>query len=211
MKIRVFNADDHPILRKGISDLLSETEEIEWVGSASNGRDALEQIRMIRPDVALLDIEMPHLTGLEVARKVLEEGLKTHVVLLTLFKDGDFLNKALAMGVKGYLIKESSEREIIDCIESVADGKSYVNSSLTHYLITQEANKSELSDILSNHELNILKLIAMEKTSAEIADMMFISPKTVSNHRSTISKKLKLDGQQNALLKWAMQNKSLIT
>ncbi len=122
MKIRVFNADDHPILRKGISDLLSETEEIEWVGSASNGRDALEQIRMIRPDVALLDIEMPHLTGLEVARKVLEEGLKTHVVLLTLFKDGDFLNKALAMGVKGYLIKESSEREIIDCIQSVADG-----------------------------------------------------------------------------------------
>ncbi|NNC83907.1 MAG: response regulator transcription factor [Flavobacteriales bacterium] len=209
-KITVFNADDHPILRKGISDLLIETEGLEWVGSADNGKDAMEHIRSIRPDIALLDIEMPHFTGLEVAKTLLEEGLETRFVLLTLFKDGDFLNKALAMGVKGYLIKESSEKEIIDCIHTVAEGRSYVNSSLTHHLIQQGSKKDDLSQKLSEQELNILKLIARQKTSAEIADMLFISPKTVSNHRSNISKKLDLNGEQNALLKWAIENKSLL-
>lgn len=209
MAIKVFNADDHPILRKGVSNLLVETRDIDWTGSAGDGQEALEKIRTIQPDVAILDIEMPHLTGLEVAETLLKEGIKTAFVLLTLFKDETFFRNAMAMGIKGYLLKESSEQEILDCIRSVHQGRAYVNPSLTHFLISQP-NKTTILNKLSNHEINILKLIARQKTSAEIADMLFISPKTVGNHRSNIGKKLNLVGEQNGLLKWAMANRDLL-
>ena len=210
MPIKVFNADDHPILRKGITDLLKETEDMQWAGSAENGQEALEKIRSIQPDVAILDIEMPHYSGLEVARMLLEEGTQTAFILLTLFKDETFLQNAIGMGVKGYLLKESSEKEILDCIRSVHRGQAYVNPSLTQYLIKSNTQESNILSNLSNHEINILKLIARQKTSLEIADMLFISPKTVANHRSNISKKLKLAGEQNGLLKWAIEHRDLL-
>ncbi len=210
MAIRIFNADDHPMLRKGITDLLVETEGIDWVGSAENGKEALEKIRALQPDIAILDIEMPHFSGLEVAQILLNEGIKTNFVLLTLFKDEIFLTHALHMGMKGYLLKESSEKEILDCIRSVHKGQSYVNASLTHFMIHQKQIKNSILSTLSDHELNILKLIARQKNMDEIAEMLFISPKTVSNHRSNISKKLELVGEQNGLLKWAIEHKELL-
>lgn len=210
MPIRVFNADDHPLLRKGVSDLLIETEDMEWAGSAGDGKEALEKLRSIQPDVALLDIEMPFHSGLEVARLLLQEGLKTRFVLLTLFKDESFLHNAIEMGIKGYLVKESSEKEILDCIRSVFRGQAYVNPSLTHYLIDQQKKQRTILSRLSDHETNILRLIARQKTTAEIAEMLFISPKTVANHRSNISKKLQLTGEQNALLKWAIEHRELL-
>ncbi|NNF35505.1 MAG: response regulator transcription factor [Saprospiraceae bacterium] len=210
MGIKVFNADDHPILRKGISDLIIESDGLDWVGSAENGKEALQKIESIEPDVAVLDIEMPFMTGLEVAKTLLEKNIKTEFILLTLFKSGDFLQNALNMGIKGYLLKESTTKEILDCINSVASGIPYVNSSMTQYLLKRKKVKDDVLSSLSAHEINILKLIAQKKTSAEIADMLFISPKTVSNHRSNINKKLQLSGQQNALLKWALENKNLL-
>lgn len=205
--ITVFNADDHPILRKGVTDLLKESNQTEWVGSAADGREALEKIRAIQPDIAILDIEMPHMSGLEVSRTLIAEGIRTRFVLLTLFKDEHFFQNALKVGVMGYLLKESSEQEILDCIRSVATGKAYVNPSLTHYLLNQGQKKGDFFDKLTEHEINILKLIARQKTTVEIADMLFISPKTVSNHRTNISKKLELGGGQNILLKWAIEHR----
>ena len=210
MPIKVFNADDHPILRKGVSNLLAETADIDWVGSAPNGQEALEKIRAIQPDVAVLDIEMPYLTGLEVAQTVIKEGGRTSFILFTLFKDESFFQNAMAAGIKGYLLKESSEQEILDCIRSVYQGKAYVNASLTHFLLNLQQPSSSILEKLSDHEINILKLIARQKTSAEIADMLFISPKTVGNHRSNISKKLNLSGEQNGLLKWALEHRDLL-
>ncbi|MFK7937683.1 MAG: response regulator [Saprospiraceae bacterium] len=208
--IRVFNADDHPMLRKGVADLLKETSGIEWVGSAANGQEALEKIRHLKPDVALLDIEMPLMTGMEVGKELIAEGSTTAVVLLTLFKDEHFFRSALQMGIRGYLLKESREDEIIAAIKTVHAGRAYVNPSLTHLLIQSPAEQGdELAD-LSKHEINILKLIAKEKTTKEIAGMLFISPKTVSNHRRNISKKLDLGGEQNGLLKWALAHKALL-
>jgi len=207
MSIKVFNADDHPILRKGVSNLLAETVDIDWVGSAGDGQEALTKIRALQPDVAVLDIEMPHLSGLEVARILLKEGSTTAFVLLTLFKEESFFQNAMAVGIKGYLLKESSEKEILDCIRTVHQGKAYVNPSLTYLLIK---DKSSILDQLTSQEINILKLIARQKTSIEIADMLFVSPKTVSNHRSNISKKLNLSGEQNGLLKWAMEHRELL-
>jgi DNA-binding NarL/FixJ family response regulator len=209
MSITVFNADDHPVLRKGVTNLLLETEAIKWVGSAENGKDALEKIRNIQPDIAILDIEMPFYSGLEVAQKLMAEGILTKFVLLTLFKDETFFRNAVQAGIKGYLLKESSEKEIIDCIYSVYEGKAYVNPSLTHYLIRETPEDQVLSS-LSQQEINILKLIAQQKTSTEIANMLFISPKTVSNHRTSIGKKLNLSGEQNGLLKWAIEHRDLL-
>ena len=210
MSIRVFNADDHPILRKGIIDLLVETDGLDWIGSAGDGTEAWDKIRSLKPDVAVLDIEMPGFSGIQLAEKIYQGGLSTKVVLLTLFKEPGFIKQALGLGVHGYLLKESKESEILDCIRSVAEGKRYVSPALTQVLMDlNQSPAPSLIDVLTEHEINIIKLIAKNKTSNEIAEMLFLSPKTISNHRSNISKKLQLDGQQNALLKWVMENKGL--
>jgi DNA-binding NarL/FixJ family response regulator len=176
MAIRVFNADDHPILRKGVSDLIVQTAGLDWVGSAENGKDALEKIRAIKPDVAILDIEMPFLTGMDVAKTLLGEGIATRFIVLTLFKEKAFLNRALELGIKGYLLKESSEKEILECIRFANEGKAYVNASMTHYIVNQQIAPGNVLAQLSSHEVNILKLIARQKTSNEIADMLFPKP-----------------------------------
>jgi len=207
MSIRVYNADDHPIFRKGISDLIEGAAELEWVGSAKDGKVAIEEIRILVPDVAVLDMEMPCHTGFEVVQTMVAEGIDTHFIVLTLHKEAALLDKALKMGVKGYLLKESSERDILACIHAVAEGRVYVDPSLTQYLALQKKDKGDALANLSDHEVDILRLISRQKTSAEIADMLFISPKTVANHRSNISKKLNLSGVQNGLLKWAIDHK----
>lgn len=210
MNIRVFNADDHPILLKGIVDLIVSTEGLDWVGSARDGKETLEKIIHLEPDIALLDIEMPHYSGIEVARKLREEKVSTKIILFTLFKDSSFIKQALDEGVMGYLLKESTELEIIDCIRKVAGGTKYVTAALADTLINLNNPTSSILTVLTEHELAILKLIARNKTSKEIASMMFLSPKTISNHRSNISKKLQLGGEQNALLKWVLENKHLL-
>ncbi len=210
MTITVFNADDHPLLRKGVSDLIKETTFLDYVGSAADGQEALDKIRSIKPDVAILDIEMPHLSGIDVARTLIKENISTQFVLLTLFKDESFFQNAFNVGVRGYLLKDSSEQVILDCIQSVHSGKAYVNPELTQYLLSSKNTKDDQLSDLSDHEVNILRLIAQQKTSAEIADMLFISPKTVANHRSNIGKKLNLSGEQNGLLKWAIKNQNLL-
>ncbi|MEM6316724.1 MAG: response regulator transcription factor [Bacteroidota bacterium] len=208
--IKVFNADDHPILRKGVTNLIQQTTGLEWVGSAENGQIALEKIRAIEPDVAILDVEMPYMNGVEVAQILMDEGCRTQFIILTLFKEERLFRNALSVGIKGYLLKESSEAEIVAAIESVAQGRAYVNASLTHWLIASAPKEKDPLEKLSAHEVNILKLIARQKTTAEIAEMLFISPKTVSNHRRNIGKKLALNGEQNSLLKWALQHRELL-
>ena len=194
-----------------MQDFIQETAELTWIGSADNGDDALKKIRSISPDIAILDIEMPKMTGIEVAKQLISEGSSTRFIIMTLFKDEMFLRNALSAGIKGYLLKESEEKEIRDCILSVYNDRVYVNASLTHLMYEQAQRKHEVLSNLSDHEINILKLISQQKTSSEIADMLFISPKTVSNHRTNISKKLNLKGVQNGLLKWALEHKDILS
>jgi two-component system nitrate/nitrite response regulator NarL len=208
--LRVFNADDHPILRKGVSDLLIGTAGIKWVGSASNGEEALASIRSIQPEVAILDIEMPFLSGIDVAKTLLKEGSKTKFIILTLYKDETLFHEAMELGIRGYLLKESSEKEIVDCVITVGTGMPYVHPIMSRFLLARRTSKHELLEHLTDHEINILKLISRQMTSTQIAEMLFISQSTVGNHRSNISKKLDLGGEQNGLLKWAIENKSLL-
>jgi DNA-binding NarL/FixJ family response regulator len=209
MMTSVFNADDHPILRKGITELLNQAPGLTWVGSAADGQESLDKIRSLKPDIAILDIEMPHYNGLEVAKMLLKEGSSTRFILLTFYDDKRFLQNAIFSGIKGYLLKESNEDEILACIDAVAKGRSYVNASLTHHLIGSSPLDDNLGR-LSKQELNVLKLIARQKNTKEIAEMLFLSPKTIANHRNSISKKLELGGEQNGLLKWALEHRGEI-
>lgn len=208
--LRIFNADDHPILKKGISDLIIETDGMEWVGSAGDGQEALEKIRIIQPDVAILDIEMPQISGIDVAKTLITEKSTTKFIMLTLYKNETLFHKAMELGIKGYLLKESSEKEILDCVRSVGEGTVYVHPAMSQYLLSRKTIKNDLFENLSSREINILKLISEQKTSSQIAEMLFITQKTVGNHRSNISKKLGLVGEQNGLLKWAMEHKSTL-
>lgn len=215
-KIRVLIADDHPIFRVGLVNVIKQNTGISLVMEAENGEQALAKIRELEPDVAVLDVEMPGLNGLQVCEILKDEKCPTKILILTLFKEISIYHKAMEVGAMGYLLKDHAPDELIFAIETVSKGAKYVSpaleSSLTHgknHLI-MDPKIREVVDKLSNTEKKILKLIAEQKTTKDIAGKLFISEKTVENHRYNINKKLGLEGGQNNLLKFAIENKSLI-
>lgn len=200
--IKLIIADDHHIFRKGILSIVSEDADIEITGEAANGDDAIKLILEKLPDIAILDIDMPGLSGLDVARKVKEEKLNTKIVILTIHKDKEYFDEALELDIKAYVLKESIANDLIDCIRRVAAGEYYISSAISGYLV--EKNKStpkqnEL-DKLTASEKEILKLIAQNKTSAQIAKELFRSVRTIENHRNNICSKLGLSGPHALLL-----------
>ena len=204
-------ADDHPIFRKGLIDILKEFEELEIVAEVADGLEAYRHILSKRPDLAILDIEMPGLTGIDVCRKVLSEKTDTRFILLTMHKDLDFFNDAMNVGVHGYVLKDNAITELLQCVQQVLKGEKFISAGIEKMLVKKDKVQlpAETASLTST-ELVILKLIAESKTSPEIAQLLFIAPKTVENHRSNITKKLGLDGKNNALLKFAMEYKEVL-
>ncbi|MBI1722803.1 MAG: response regulator transcription factor [Gemmatimonadetes bacterium] len=214
--ISIVIADDHPLFRKGLEDILHTDPTVRIVGQAVNGEEALELIERHRPRLAILDVEMPRKGGLEVAAAVLERGLMVDIVLLTMHAARDLLDRALELGVKGYVVKESAVDDILACINVVAAGRTYVSGALSHHLVgrRESARKSVQAlpglDTLTPGERQVLELIAQSGTTREIAAKLGVSPKTVENHRSNICLKLNLHGA-NSLLRFALEHKSLLT
>ena len=211
-KIRIIIADDHHIFRKGIISIAAEDNSIEIIGEASNGGEALELIETLKPDIAILDIDMPVLSGLDVARKLNGKASSTKIVILTIHKDKEYFDEALELDIKAYILKESIANDLIDCIKEVARGNYYISPSISGYLV--EKNKDDVQreselDKLTPAELQILKLLAQNKTSAQIAEELFRSIRTVENHRNNICSKLGLKCPY-ALLLFAIQYKSII-
>ena len=188
---------------------------MELVGEAGNGLDAYRVIVNERPDIAIIDLDMPLLAGLDVCRKVLAEKSSTRFIILTMHKDKHFFEDAMNVGVMGYLLKDNAVGELVNCINQVSGGRQYVSAKIGDYLIERQSKEqlpAEIKGLLASltpTEKVILKLIAQSKTSQYIADSIFISPNTVDNHRSNIARKLKLEGK-NSLLKFAIQNKDLL-
>ena len=213
--VRIFIADDHPILRRGVKDILFEEKKFNVIGEASDGNTALEMARNLKPDILILDIEMPGLNGLEIARIINEEKLNINIIILTMYKEEEYFNEAIDLNVKAYLLKDSVITELIDSINSVMQGDFYISPVISKYLLERNKRKNKLSeDIpavkkLTGTEINILKLLTENKTSREIADELFISVRTVQNHRTNICNKLNLKGY-NKLLQFALQNKNLL-
>lgn len=208
-KIKLIIADDHHIFRKGILSIVSENADIEITGEAANGDDALKLIEENKPDIAILDIDMPGLSGLDVARKVKSQKLSTKIAILTIHKDKEYFDEALELDIKAYVLKESIANDLIDCIKRVAAGEYYISSAISGYLVEKNKLSGKQTDIekLTNAEKEILKLIAQNKTSAQIAGELFRSVRTVENHRNNICSKLGLKGP-HALLLYAIQHKS---
>lgn len=212
-EIKVFIADDHPIFRHGLRQIIEQAPQLKVVGEADDGEAALQMLPACGADIAILDIDMPGRDGFEIARAIREQRLKVAVVFLTMHKDERFLNQALDLEVKGYVLKDSALTEIVHCIRSVAAGQEYVSPQLTRFLInrsrraaTLAAQKPQLAE-LSPIERRVLKLVAEYKTNKEIAGELCLSIRTIEHHRARISFKLELEGH-HALLKFALEHQS---
>ncbi len=208
----VLIADDHPLFRKGLRDFVTSTGQYKVVADASGGEEALRLIRKLQPDVAILDINMPGMDGLEVAKRVFGERLRTEVVILTMHEDAEHFELAMETGIMGYLLKDSAAADIVACIKSVLTGKSYISPSLSMHLMKRNVKsaggieKRLGINSLTASERKVLKLISASKSTKEIAKTLFLSAKTISAHRSNICKKLDIHGT-NALLKFALEHK----
>lgn len=207
--ITLIVADDHPLLLKGLVDELKDVGYSVLMG-AENGIKALEAILKHQPTIAILDIEMPLLSGFEVIKKATEEKSPSRFVILTSHKEKVFIAKAKKMNVSGYLLKDEPFSEINNCLKEVAKGGEYFSKEfevLLQNLVTPQLKKIKL---LSPSERTIVRLIAQEKTTPEIADLLTISPRTVQKHRANIISKLDLSPNMDSLSLWAIENKELL-
>lgn len=212
-EIRLIIADDHPIVRQGLRQVIERDPQLRILAEADNGLEALEYIQKLRPDVAVLDIDMPHLHGFGVLGKAKELGLDIEVIFLTMHREEDFFNEALALGAKGYVLKDSAVADIVLAIKAVAAGEHFTSPALTSYLINRNfsrqrplvPNLPSVND-LTPTERRILALLAEYKSSREIAAVLGISHRTVQTHRSNICQKLNLQGN-HALMRFALDNK----
>jgi DNA-binding NarL/FixJ family response regulator len=214
--VRIVIADDHPVFLQGLRQIIELEPGLQVVGEASDGNSALEAIRLFKPGIVILDIEMPRLDGLAVARRLREQKLPIEIILLTVHREESLLSYALELGVKGYVLKDSAVTDIVSCINAVAKGEYYTSPALTTYLVNRsrigERSRGARPGLLdlTPTERHVLRLIADYKTSKEIAEELGISRRTVETHRTNICQKLEIHGS-HALMKFALEHKSRLT
>lgn len=206
-------ADDHPIFRKGLCEVIAGDSTLKVVQESGDGAEALRLIQELRPALAILDIHMPKLSGLQVIRSLWDRQFPVKVILLTMHEDEDLFNEAMNLGVGAYVLKENAAGDLLSAIRCVLAGKTFVSPSLADLLLRRSQSSAALRrekaglELLTATETRILKLIAGDKTTKEIAEALGISTRTVDTHRQNISHKLNLSGS-HSLLKFAYDNKS---
>lgn len=194
--IRVLIAEDHLMVRAGIRALLEKAGDIHILGEASNGQEAVEMVRELKPDVLIMDIMMPRMNGIQAAENIRDMHLPSHILLLSMYADAGFVHQALQCGVKGYVLKSSVSDELLWAVRAVANGQTFLSSPISEIVVESvihphtAGNENDPLSNLSPREKEILQLIAEEHTSAEIAEMLFISEKTVEKHRARLMEKL---------------------
>lgn len=206
-------ADDHPIVRKGLREFIEDEPDLKVQGEAGDGEAALSLIRKLRPHIAVLDLDMPKLDGFAVAAEIRKLNLSVEIIFLTMHSEVDLLHRALDLGGKGYVVKESALVDIVNAIRAVAAGRPFVSPSMTAALLERRAKTMGLKKhtpglaSLSPAERRILTMIAASKATKEIAAELYIHPRTVETHRASICSKLHLSGT-NSLLRYALEHKS---
>ncbi len=210
-------ADDHPIFRKGLMDLIQQTFPKVKIIECCNGTEAFSGIKNYKPNIAILDINMPEANGLEVCKKVIKEKTNTKIIILTMYQEKEMIKNAMLAGASGYILKDNAVDEIMDCLNTVWNGKTYFGTAMLPYHIelSEEDKKKQLLidalNTLSQAELKTLKLVSLNKTSKEISELLFLSEKTVENYRSRICQKLELPPRNNSLVIWINENKALLS
>jgi DNA-binding NarL/FixJ family response regulator len=215
-KMTVVIVDDHPLFRQGLRQAIEGDSRFEVTGEADHSQTALQMILEQKPNVAVLDINLPGMNGLEIAAVLKSRKSRTNLVVLTMLKDEQVFNKALNLDIKGYVLKENAAAEILNCIASVARSEAYVSPSLTDFLLRRRGRAESLAshrpglEDLTIAERRILNRIAQGKTTKEIAAEFFVSPRTVESHRANICDKLGLTGS-NRLLQFALENRDALS
>ncbi|MBS1795292.1 MAG: response regulator transcription factor [Acidobacteria bacterium] len=212
-EVKIFIADDHPIFRAGLRQIIETDPRLKIAGEADDGAEALAALENLAVDVTVLDIDMPRMDGFETARAIKQRRFPTEIVFLSMHKDERFFNTAFDLGIRGYVLKDSAVTEIVQCLKTVAEGREFVSPQLSGFLLNRARHAAELAgrqpqvNRLTPTERQILKLIGDYKTSREIADQLLIGIRTVEHHRANICEKMDLKGS-HALIKFAVENKS---
>ncbi len=214
-RIRIVIVDDHPLFREGLRQVIQSDARFELIGAADQGRAALELILKSKPDLAVLDIHLPLMNGLEVAAALQQRRSATRLVILTMLRDEAAFNEAMNLGIQGYVLKENAASEIVNCLLAVAADSAYVSPSLSGYLLPRHHRAVALTHTrpglkeLTAAQRLVLQRIAEKKTTKEIAAELSVSPRTVESHRAKICSKLSLKGN-NSLLQFALENRSAL-
>ncbi len=212
MAVKVMIADDHSMIREGLKQLLELEGDFEVIEEACDGEDCLEKLATVRPDILLLDINMPKMNGLEVLQKIKEKKIKVKVLVLTVHNEVEYLLKAVDIGVNGYLLKDSESSELKKAILAVVDGDDYIQPSLIPVLNAKmiDRNKDNVKiESLTRREMEVLKLLSVGMYNKEVAEQLNISERTVKNHVSNIFKKIGVTDRTQAAV-FAIRN-NLIT
>lgn len=205
MSTRVLIVDDHAVVRAGLRSLLDAEDDLEAVGEAGSGRDAIFQARALKPDVVLLDVVMPDQSGLDVLPTLLHEHPESKVLVLSMQDDPQYVRQAFAAGASGYVLKEAADAEVVSAIREVAAGGNYVHPALGARLVAAEAAEARRAeeDPLSEREREVLRLLALGHTNQEIAKQLYISVRTAETHRAHIMQKLRLSSRAE-LVRYAL-------
>ena len=208
MPIQILIADDHGVVRAGLRALLSAEADLEVIGEAATGEEAVRMAVQEKPDVVLMDVSMPGMEGIEATRRLAEQAPGVRVLLLTVHEDAALLREALRAGAAGYVIKRAVESELINAIRAAAAGDLYVHPSMTRSLLEEKeparANNGALAS-LTPREIEVLRLIAEGYTNTQIAELLHLSPRTIETHRANIRAKLELDSRAE-LVRFAVRN-----
>jgi len=208
--IRVVIADDHVIMREGVALILNNLPEFEVVGQAVNGRQAVEMIEAAQPDIALLDISMPELGGIDAVKLIRECCPQTKALMLTMHDDDAIFFEAIQAGAAGYVLKGSRPTELIEALKAVDKGDVYLSPPMTRKLVNSflsSADNQETSrmELLTNREVEVMQLLAQGLTNRKVAQELVISPSTVQTHRTHIMEKLQLNNRAE-LVRYAMRH-----
>ncbi len=210
MEASIIIADDHPLMLRGLYDFL-KSKGYNILGSAKDGQEAYNLIVKHKPNIAILDIRMPHLTGLEVAEECKKNGIKTKVILITFDKGEELYDKAQELNIFGYILKEFAIEEIELCIKSVINNKPYFSEEIALYLNSNtNTQRPQALDELTRAEIKVLTLIAQNNTANEIGDALSVSGRTIEKHKSNIVRKLKLESKHNSLTLFAKENEQFL-
>jgi len=205
---RIFLADDHPVVRRGLRALLESEPYFKVVGESSDGLETVRLVRKLKPDVLILDLKMPGLSGLEVTRRVKQVSPLTRVIILSIYGDKSHVIDALKSGAWGYVLKEANVDELITAIKQVVAGRRYLSQSLSElvidYISSGEDKVEDPYELLTPREREVLYLVAQGMTNAEIASKLYISRRTVETHRANLMRKLGLKNQAD-LIRFAIR------